>query len=152
MHNEFKISYFVAYTPLNMFRALLCPSSGAPSNRLCSHWLPYDCLVGRVSSCVLFTGEVTVCVGGALSRRHRPTCFGHCCAHHQQPTSTVFAATGYRMIAWLDVFQAGFCLLVRLQCVLAELCRLYTAQHVSGAVVPIISSPLQPPLQPLVTV
>jgi hypothetical protein len=30
-----------------MFRALLCPSSGAPSNCLCSLWLPYDCRVGR---------------------------------------------------------------------------------------------------------
>jgi hypothetical protein len=29
MHNQFKIYCFVAYTPLNMFRALLCPSSGA---------------------------------------------------------------------------------------------------------------------------
>jgi hypothetical protein len=25
MHNQFKIYCFVAYTPLNMFRALLCP-------------------------------------------------------------------------------------------------------------------------------
>jgi hypothetical protein len=32
MHNQFKIYCFVAYRPLNMFRALLCPSSGAPSN------------------------------------------------------------------------------------------------------------------------
>jgi hypothetical protein len=38
-HNQFKIC-FVAYTPLNMLRALLCPSSGAPSNCLCSLWLP----------------------------------------------------------------------------------------------------------------
>jgi hypothetical protein len=44
IHNQFKIYCFVAYTPLNMFRALLCPSSGAPSNCLCSHWLPYDVL------------------------------------------------------------------------------------------------------------
>jgi hypothetical protein len=50
MHNQFKIYCFVAYIPLNMFPALLCPSSGAPS--------------------------------------------------------TDFAATGYRMIAVLDVFQA----------------------------------------------
>jgi hypothetical protein len=42
MHNQFEIYCIVAYTPLNMFRALLCPSSGAPSNCLCSHWLPYD--------------------------------------------------------------------------------------------------------------
>jgi hypothetical protein len=34
-----------------MFRALLCPSSGAPYNCLRSLWLPYDCRVGRVSSC-----------------------------------------------------------------------------------------------------
>jgi hypothetical protein len=27
MHNQFKIYCFVAYTQLNMFRALLCPSS-----------------------------------------------------------------------------------------------------------------------------
>jgi hypothetical protein len=39
----------------------------------------------------------------ALSRIHRSTCFGHCCAHHQKPAPTVFAATGYRMIAGLDV-------------------------------------------------
>jgi hypothetical protein len=51
MYNQFKIYCFAAYTPLNMFRALLCPTSGAPSNCLCSHWLPYDCRVGRASSC-----------------------------------------------------------------------------------------------------
>jgi hypothetical protein len=32
------------------------------------------------------------------------------------------------------------------------LCRVYTAQRVSGTVVPIIRSPLQLPMQPLVTV
>jgi hypothetical protein len=42
----------------------------------------------------------------ALSRIHRSTCFGHCCAHHQEPSPTAFAATGYRMIARLDVLQA----------------------------------------------
>jgi hypothetical protein len=42
----------------------------------------------------------------ALSRRHRSTCFGHYCAHHQEPPPTAFAASGYRMIAGLDVFQA----------------------------------------------
>jgi hypothetical protein len=41
----------------------------------------------------------------ALSRRHRSTCFGHYCAHHQEPPPTAFAASGYRMIAGLDVFQ-----------------------------------------------
>jgi hypothetical protein len=30
MHNQSYIYCFVAYTPLNMFRVLLCPSSGAP--------------------------------------------------------------------------------------------------------------------------
>jgi hypothetical protein len=48
----------------------------------------------------------------ALSRRHRQTCFGHCCAHHQEPPPTAFAASGYRMIAGLDVFQAVVGLLV----------------------------------------
>src|SRR5215475_7717487 len=51
MHNQYKFYCFVAYTPLNMFRALLCPSSGASSNCPCSLWLPYDCRVGRASSC-----------------------------------------------------------------------------------------------------
>jgi hypothetical protein len=51
----------------------------------------------------------------ALSRRHRPTCFGHYCAHHQEPLPTAFAATGYRMIAGLGVFQVVVGLLVRLQ-------------------------------------
>jgi hypothetical protein len=60
MHNQFKIYCFVAYTPLNMFRALLCPSSGAPSNCFCSHWLPYDCRVGRTSSCGRFTSYILV--------------------------------------------------------------------------------------------
>jgi hypothetical protein len=55
MHNQFIIYCFVAYTPLNMFRALLCPSSRAPSNCLCSHWLPYECRNGRGSSCGRFT-------------------------------------------------------------------------------------------------
>jgi hypothetical protein len=54
-----------------------------------------------------------------LSRRHRSTCLGHCCAHQQEPPPAVFAASGYRMIAGLDVFQAVVGLLVRLQCVLA---------------------------------
>jgi hypothetical protein len=35
----------------------------------------------------------------ALSRRHRSTRFGHCCAHHQEPPPTAVAASGYRMIA-----------------------------------------------------
>jgi hypothetical protein len=56
MHNLFKIYCFVAYTPLNMFRALLCPSSEAPP--------------------------------------------------------AAFAATGYHMIAGLDVLQAVVGLLV----------------------------------------
>jgi hypothetical protein len=34
-----------------MFRALLCPSSGASCNCPCSLWLQYDCRVGRASSC-----------------------------------------------------------------------------------------------------
>jgi hypothetical protein len=54
MHNQSYIYCLVALTPLNMFRALLCPSSGAPSNCLCSLWLPYDCRVGRASSCGRF--------------------------------------------------------------------------------------------------
>jgi hypothetical protein len=33
----------------------------------------------------------------ALSRRHRLTWFRHCCAHHQEPLPTAFAASGYRM-------------------------------------------------------
>jgi hypothetical protein len=49
----------------------------------------------------------------ALSRRHRSTCFGHYCVHHQEPPPTVFAASGYRMIAGVDVFPAVFGLLVR---------------------------------------
>jgi hypothetical protein len=49
----------------------------------------------------------------ALSHRHRSTCFGHCCAHHQEPPPTAFAASGYRMIAGLDVFQTVVSLLVR---------------------------------------
>jgi hypothetical protein len=53
----------------------------------------------------------------ALSRRHRSTCFGHCCAHHQEPPPSTFAASCYRMIAGLDVFQAVVGLLVnRPQC------------------------------------
>jgi hypothetical protein len=55
----------------------------------------------------------------ALSRRHCSTCFGHCCANHQESPPTAFAASGYRMIAGLDVLQAVVSLLVRLQCVLA---------------------------------
>jgi hypothetical protein len=35
----------------------------------------------------------------ALSRRHCSTCFGHYCAHHQEPPPTAFAASGYRIIA-----------------------------------------------------
>jgi hypothetical protein len=45
----------------------------------------------------------------ALSRRYPSTCFGPCCAHHPEPPPpppTAFAASGYRIIAGLDVFQA----------------------------------------------
>jgi hypothetical protein len=41
-----------------------------------------------------------------LSRIHRSTCFGHCCTHHQEPPPTTHAASGYRMIAGLEVLQA----------------------------------------------
>jgi hypothetical protein len=69
MHNQYKIYCFVAYTPLNMFRALLCPSSGAPSNCLYSHWLPYEGRVGRASSCGRFCGvEVTSCHKHAITQ------------------------------------------------------------------------------------
>jgi hypothetical protein len=37
-------------TLLNMFRALLCPSSGAISNCRCSLWFPYESGGERVSS------------------------------------------------------------------------------------------------------
>jgi hypothetical protein len=47
-----------------------------------------------------------------LSRRHSSTCFGHCCAHHQEPPPIAFAASGYRMIAGLDVLQSVVGLLV----------------------------------------
>jgi hypothetical protein len=57
----------------------------------------------------------------ALSRRHRSTCFGHCCAHHQEPPPTAFAASGYRMIAGLDVLQAVVGLLFTVYCRLAVL-------------------------------
>jgi hypothetical protein len=48
----------------------------------------------------------------ASSRRHPSTCFGHCCAHHQVLPPTAFAASGYRVIAGLDVLQAVVGLLV----------------------------------------
>jgi hypothetical protein len=108
---------FVAYTPHNMFRALVpiirsplqlplqplvtvwlpgwtclklwsvctvVPIIRSPSNCLCSLWLTYDCRVGRASSCGRF----------ALL-----------CPSSGAPP-TVFAASGYRMIAGLDVPQA----------------------------------------------
>jgi hypothetical protein len=53
-----------------MFRALLCPSSGALSNCLCSLWLPYDCRVGRASSCGRFTSKLLCPSSGAI-----PNCF-----------------------------------------------------------------------------
>jgi hypothetical protein len=47
-----------------------------------------------------------------LLRRHHSTCFGHCCAHYQEPPPTAFAASGYRMIVELDMLQAVVGLLV----------------------------------------
>ena len=43
-----KFYCFVVQTLLNIFRALLCPSSGAPSNCRCSLWFPYECGGGSV--------------------------------------------------------------------------------------------------------
>ena len=51
-----KFYSFVVQTLLNMFRALLCPSSGARQTAV-----------------------------AALSYRHYSTCFGHYYAHHQEP-------------------------------------------------------------------
>jgi hypothetical protein len=65
------------------------------------------------------TGCTTNLLFIALSPRQRSTSFGHYCAHHQEPPPTALAASGYRMIAGLDVFQTVVGLLVRLQCVLA---------------------------------
>jgi hypothetical protein len=32
----------------------------------------------------------------------RSTCFGHCCVHHQEPSTTSHAASGYHVIlCWL---------------------------------------------------
>ena len=45
-----KFYCFVVQTLLNMFRALLCPLSGAPSNCLCSLWFPFECGGGSVFS------------------------------------------------------------------------------------------------------
>jgi hypothetical protein len=79
----------------------------------------------------------------ALSRRHRSTCFGLCCAHHQDPSQTAFAASGYRMIAGLDVLQAVAGILVN---------RPQLEARPTFTIVPIIRSTLRLPLQPLVTV
>jgi hypothetical protein len=48
----------------------------------------------------------------ALSHRYRSTCFGHYCAHDQEPPPTAFAAAGYRVIAGVNMFPAVVGLLV----------------------------------------
>jgi len=45
-----KFYCFFIQTLLNMFRALQCPSSGAPSNCSCNLWFPYECGGGSVLS------------------------------------------------------------------------------------------------------
>jgi hypothetical protein len=42
----------------------------------------------------------------ALLVNNYSTYFGHGCAHHQEHPPTAFAASGYRIIAGLDVLEA----------------------------------------------
>jgi small basic protein len=89
-----------------MFRAPLCPSSGALSN--CSRRLrfPYKCRVGCVS---MFPAVVCLLVG---SQRRCSTCFGHHYAHLQALFQTAVAASGFRINAEVDVLPAVVGLLV----------------------------------------
>jgi hypothetical protein len=57
------------------------------------HWHTRSYSIKRPTRCTINLKFIV------LLRRHRSTCFGHCCAHHQEPPPTAFAATGYRMIA-----------------------------------------------------
>jgi hypothetical protein len=81
-----------------MFRALLCPSSGALSNCRFNIWFPYAFGGGRVSNRGRFvSGE---------------TDDGHYYAQHQEPFQTAVAASGFRTNAEVDVFPTVVGLLV----------------------------------------
>jgi len=126
---------FVVQTLLNMFRALLCPSSGARQTAV-----------------------------AALSYRHYSTCFGHYYAHHQEPVKlplqlcvqtllnifrallcpssgsrqTAVAALSYRHCSTcFGHYYAHHQEPVKLP---LQLCRTDTAQHVSGIIMSIIRS------------
>jgi len=67
-----KFYYFVVQTLLNMFQALLCPSSGARQTAVAASGFRMDVEV-----------EVFSAVVGS-------TCFGHYYAHHQEPVKLPF--------------------------------------------------------------
>jgi hypothetical protein len=50
----------------------------------------------------------------AYSHRRCLTCFGHHYAHHQELSQTAVAASGFRLIAEVNVFPAVVGLLVRI--------------------------------------
>ena len=67
-----KIYCFVVQTLLNMFRALLCPSSGARQTAVAASGFRMNMEVEVFSAVVSLLANCS-------------TCFGHYCAHHQEP-------------------------------------------------------------------
>jgi hypothetical protein len=107
-----KNSYYESALKNRLLCSFLCKERlntfvGTKDSMLSWHWTFILCSIKHPTRCTINLIFI------ALSRRHRSTCFGHCCSHHQEPPPTAFAASGYRMIAGLDVFQAVVCLLVR---------------------------------------
>jgi hypothetical protein len=81
----------------NVQSDVICSPTDTDSVLILVAWISYHHSIKQPNKCTFNVIFI------ALSRRHRSTCFGHCCAHHQEPPLTAFVASGYHMIAGFDV-------------------------------------------------
>jgi hypothetical protein len=94
--NAQNFNTFITILYMYMFRAISCSSSGgqtvltqhlvsslsvsdSPVHELRKNSF-FSYLIKQPTRCTIYLKFIV------LSRIHRSTCFGHCCAHHQEPT------------------------------------------------------------------